>query len=198
MSLQDDIQKEAEQYGVKPSESGDYFKFEKGVNKLRILNKPAILAMHFFGKGEKAVVCIGIQEGCPYHKEDDQKASIKLVTYVIDRKDDKIKLAELPLTVGYSLDNYMEDEDYAFDEFPMPYDVKITHDPDNSDPKSKYVLIPSPNKTELTEEEQKVFEEAMKKMTPEQYVERRKAKAMPEKATKYPDEEAIDAESIPF
>ena len=198
MSLQDDIQKEAEQYGVKAGEGSDFFKFQKGVNKLRILNKPTILAMHFFGKGEKAVVCIGIAENCPHHKEDDPKASVKLVTYVVDRENNKVKLAELPLSVGYALNNYMEDEDYAFDEFPMPYDVKITHDPDNSDPKSKYVLIPSPNKTELTEEEQKAFEETMKKMTPEQYVERRKAKAMPEKATKYPDEEAIDAESIPF
>ncbi len=196
MSLHDDIQKDAEQYGAQSSESSDFFKFEKGVNKIRILNKPTILAMHFFGKGEKAVVCIGIQEGCPHHKEDDQKASIKLVTYVIDRNDGKIKLAELPLSIGYTLNNYMEDEDYAFDEFPAPYDVKITHDPDNSDPKSKYVLIPSPNKTELTEEERKEFDEIMGKMTPEQYVEKRKDKFRAPKETTYP--ERMDPDDIPF
>lgn len=177
MSIKDDIQKSAEQYGVSAG-SSDFFQFEKGENKMRILTHPghATIGLHFFGKGEKAVVCIGKDEGCPHHKQDDNKPSVKLVTYVIDRKDGNVKLAELPLSVGYALNDLQEDSDYRFSEFPMPYDVKIISDPDNQDPKAKYRVLASPNQEAVTPDEQKAFDDAMANMTPSQYIEKRKEK----------------------
>ena len=85
----------------------------------------------------------------------------------------------------------------------MPYDVKITHDPDNTDPKAKYRLIGSPAKDGLSEAEQTDFSEHMKKLTPEDYVAKRKAKvkdaSIPEYngGIKYPTEE-ISPEDITF
>ena len=204
----DDIQAEQKKYG---SGGGDYFKFEKeGLYKIRILNQPKVVATHFFGKGNPAVVCVGIEEGCVYHGEgaplDDngkpKTPSIKLATYVIDRNDDKVKMAELPLSISYSLNDLQEDEDYAFSEFPMPYDVKITYDPDNKDPKAKYRLMGSPNRVELTVDEEKALAEAMKKQTPEQYVEAKKGKKATTNedtrtAPEYPEEE-ITPSDIPF
>ena len=201
MSLQDDIKSKAEGYGVSQGNS-DFFKFEKGETKIRVLNRPVdVLATHFFGKGQRAYVCIGIEEGCPYHGEegpkDDKgnpkKPGLKVVSYIIDRTDGAVKLAELPLSIAYAIEDYMNSEDYEFDEFPMPYDITVTSDPDNPDPKAKYRVLPSPKQVELTDEEKQAFEEAMGRMTPADYVEKRKAKARPEK--QYP-EETIDPETI--
>lgn len=199
MSLKDDINAEAKKYGGGGTNS-DFFQFEKGVNKMRILVQPKVIAFHFFGKGEKPDVCVGIDEGCPHHKETDKKPSIKLATYIIDRKDDKVKLAELPLSISYSLNDLQEDSDFAFKDFPMPYDVKITSDPDNTDPKAKYRLVASPKQVELTDEEETALSEALKKMTPEQYVQVRKDKQVSQRNNPSNEVDTSDegAGEVPF
>ena len=168
MSLKDDINKEAKKYGGGGGTS-DFFQFEEGVNRMRILVMPKVIAYHFFGEGQKPDVCVGIDEGCPHHKEGIKRPTIKLCTYVIDRNDNKIKFAELPLSINYSLNDLQEDSDFAFSDFPMPYDVKITHDPKNPDPKAKYRLVASPNREDITQEDSTALEAAMEKMTPEQF-----------------------------
>ena len=136
---------------------------------------PKVIAYHFPAEG-RPDVCVGIDEGCSHHKEDDKRPTIRLCTYIIDRKDDKIKFAELPLSINYSLNDLQEDSDFAFSDFPMPYDVKITHDPKNADPKAKYRLVASPTREDISADEELSLGEAMKKMTPEQYVQTRKDK----------------------
>ena len=101
-----DLDAEVKQYGGHTS--SDRFEFEEGANKMRVLTFPVILATHFIGgKGGTAVICVGIDEGCPFHgdkapkddKGNEKAPSLKLVSYIIDRRDDKVKLAELPLSV---------------------------------------------------------------------------------------------------
>lgn len=202
MGFMDDINEEQKKYG---GGGGNRFEFEnKGVYRIRILNQPKVLATHFFGKGNPAVTCVGIDEGCTYHTEKDDRPSIKLVTYVIDRKDGKVKIAELPLSISYALNDLQEDEEFAFENFPMPYDVKVTYDPDNKDPKAKYRLVASPKQEALTDEEETELAEKMKKQTPEQYVESKKHKqkekggvSQRNSDVEYPKEE-INPDDIPF
>src|SRR3990167_8346360 len=206
-SFMDSIKSEAKKYGG-GSGNSDFFQFEEGVNRMRILVQPTVIAFHFFGEGQKPDVCVGIDEGCKYHGEGaikdkdgkEKKPSIKLATYIIDRVDNKVKLAELPLSISYSLNDLQEDSDFAFEEFPMPYDVKITHDPKNPDPKAKYRLVASPKQEELTEEEMKSFEEAHTKMSPETYVQIRKDKqtSLTKTDGKMPDYPEADPEPVPF
>lgn len=203
----DELDKQADQYGgSKKSDKFEFNKKVKTVTQMRLLNFPAILATHFFGKGNPSVICVGMDNGCTYHKSEDKAPSLKLVTYIVDRTDGNVKLAELPLSVRYALRDLQDDPEFVFADFPMPYDVKITADPQNEDPKSKYRLVGGRVNSELTPDEQKAFDEAMKKITPEQYVEKRKAKTkegvqasgVPD-ASKidYPTEE-INPDDIPF
>ena len=199
MNFKEMINQEAREYGG--GGQSDKFEFDReGVYRMRILCMPKVLATHFFGKGNPSTICVGIEKGCPFHKEDAvNKASLKLVTYIIDRKDSKVKLAELPLSVSYSMDDLKNDEDFAFDEFPMPYDVKITYDPNNPDPKAKYRMVGSPKREELTDEETQELEQALTKMTPEDYVAKRKEKQLTKievVPAKYPtaEDEGIDTE----
>lgn len=172
MSFKDDLKKEMKQYGG--STGSDYFEFDgPGIYKMRLLVQPKIIAYHFPEQG-RPDVCIGIEEGCTHHKEGAKRPTIRLVTYVIDRNDGKVKRAELPLSVSYAINDLQEDSDFSFDGFPMPYDVKITYDPKNPDPKAKYRLVASPKQEPLTDEEEVALNEAMKKQTPEQFVDMRK------------------------
>lgn len=202
MGFMDDIKNESKAYGG--GSDANYFQFEnKGVYKMRILVQPKVIATHFFGKGNPSVVCVGIDEGCVHHKEGDKKPSIKLATYIIDRSDGKIKMAELPLSVSYAINDLQQDEDFAFSDFPMPYDVKITYDPDNDDPKAKYRMQPGTKREQPTDEEIASLDEKMKKQTPEQYVEKKKARqkekggAPAAGGIDYPKDD-INPDDIPF
>lgn len=206
MSFMDDVRKESEKYGG--GGGGKFFQFDRaGVYQVRILVKPKVIATHFFGKGNPSVVCVGMDEGCAFHKESDKKPSIKLATYVLNRAEEKVKvqMAELPLSISYAINDLQEDSDFAFSEFPMPYDVKIKYDPDNDDPKAKYRLQPSPKHAPITDEEQAALDEAMKHETPEQFVEKKKAKQKEKggdqkssgSGIEYPKEE-INPDDIPF
>lgn len=206
MGFMDDVRNESKKYGAGNSSN---FEFDaKGVYKMRILVQPKVVATHFFGPGQPSHVCVGIDEGCPYHKESDKKPSIKLATYILDRQDEnKVKMAELPLSTSYAINDLQDDEDFAFSEFPMPYDVKITYDPDNSDPKAKYRLVASPKSEPITEGEQAALDEKMAKQTPEQYVEKKKAREKEKasggssvgaaKGIDYPKDD-INPDDIPF
>lgn len=198
MTFLDDIQSEQKKYG---SGQGDYFKFEKsGIYKIRILNKPKVLATHFFGKGNPAVVCVGIDEGCTFHGEGADRPSIKLATYVLNRADGKVTMAELPLSISYALNDLQQDADFAFEDFPMPYDIKVTYDPDNADPKAKYRVVASPKQEPLTKEEEALLKEKMDRQTPEAYVEAKKKKvgvSQRKSEDTYPTDN-INPEDVPF
>lgn len=172
MGFMDKINDQTKKYGG--NVKTDYFEFDQpGVYKMRILVMPETIAYHFPPQG-RPDVCVGIDEGCTHHGKDDKKPTIRLVTYIIDRADEKVKRAELPLSVSYAINDLQQDSDFAFTDFPMPYDVKITYDPKNSDPKAKYRLVASPKREDLTDEEEVQLAEAMKKQTPEQFVEMKK------------------------
>lgn len=173
MTFSEDLKKEMKQYGG-GSGNSDYFEFETpGVYKMRILVQPKVIAYHFPPTG-RPDTCIGVEEGCIHHGADAKKPTIRLVTYIIDRIDNKVKRAELPLSISYAMNDLQEDSDFAFDGFPMPYDVKITYDPKNTDPKAKYRLVASPKQEPLTSEEADNLLKAMNKQTPEQFVEMKK------------------------
>lgn len=200
MGFMDSVKEESKKYGA--GANTDFFNFDgKGVYKVRVLAQPKTIATHFFGKGNPSVVCVGIDEGCIYHKEGEKKPSVKLATYVVDRKDGKVKMAELPLSVGYAMNTLQEDEDFAFTDFPMPYDIKINYDPDNNDPKEIYKVVASPKQENLTKEEKESLSAKVEKQTPEQYVEakknRQKEKTVSAGAPEYPSEE-INPNDVPF
>lgn len=186
MSLRDQMKEDQKKYGT---ENKDFFRFEETGNyRLRVLTNPIpnVLATHFFGTGMPSHVCYGTDKGCPFHgefapKDKDgniKQASIKYQAYVIDRRDNLVKLAELPYSVCIRLADFEEDEDFKFDGFPMPMDIKIKVDKETKSPKEMYKTECSPKLEPLTEAENKAFEEAIKRMTPEDYVEKRKQKQL--------------------
>lgn len=181
MSIREQMKQDAEEHGM--NTGGDFLQFETGDYRLRILTKAEALATHFFGPGQPSHICYGSTKGCPFHGEGapkdektgkERSASVKYMAYVLDRKDGKVKLAELPWSVLSRIADFEEDEDYKFDAYPMPYDVKIKVDKANKDPKSIYKTEASPKSEPVTEAERDLLMASMEKLTPADFVDKRK------------------------
>jgi hypothetical protein len=114
MSFADKVKRqeeEAKKEGYGGQGGGDWYKFVEGDNRFRVLAEPEMI-FEKFGVG----ICY---TDCGY------EGNAKFLTYVLDRKDNKIKLAKLPYTVGTTIAGYEHDEEYKFETFPMPYDIKV-------------------------------------------------------------------------
>lgn len=120
------------------SRESDYFDLKEGDNKVRLLSFPEKLVQRWTGSRYEVMI-----EGDP-----TEGRTIKWMAWVLDRTDDKVKLATLPHTVVKLIQAFQEDEDYAFDDFPMPYDIKITAKGAGTK-EVKYAVIPTPKRTEV-------------------------------------------------
>jgi hypothetical protein len=169
------IENAQKEYGIGGGDS-NFFRFDKkGTYKFRVLTPCYPLATYFFGAGIKPKIAYSGLEA-PKDKEGNPiKPTVKFVGYVLDREDGQVKLAELSYSIIKSITAMQEDDEWAFADFPMPYDIKVAYDKDAS-PTDVYKVMASPNKTPLTDEEAKQLKEKMEKQTPEQYIEKRKDK----------------------
>ena len=188
MSLDDKMKQAAQEHGK--GGGSDFFQFKmSGTYRIRVLTEPEAMATHFFGKGTPGSVCYGEGKGCPFHGENPNAAadaedkywkdpSVKFMCYVLDRSDNKIKIGELPWSVLQYLSKYEKDDELGFDCYPMPYDVKITVDKENKDPKQIYSVLPGQARTELTAEQRIELEARTGKQPIPAYIEKRKQKQL--------------------
>ena len=183
------------EYGGAP-QSTPYFQITEGANKVRVLSEGAIIASHWVDN--QFHTCFGKSNGCP-HSHEKSDISIKFLHWVIDRKDETTKLARFPYTVEKKIGALSADEDWAFDGFPMPYDVNITAIGAGTK-EVDYNVIASPKQIKLSDAEQTDYEA----QTPVgDIVERMKDKEMKRANPKVEDlpvkeEEPIDPDAMPF
>lgn len=217
------------EYGVSSNSKDDWLKLEDGDTKIRILTAMIPIGDHW--TGSKYETCIGKDNNCPNciedgkakafndalpkdAKQEDKKRvtlGVKWLVWVLDYKDNKIKLAKLPYKISSQIAAFQEDPEYAFNEAPIPWDLTIntTNAHKNT---ATYVVKPARVNTPVPEE---VLKQLEKKNNLEDIKSRFKAKrardlgitlpgneqdAQAEKDFKgidYPEEE-IDPKDIPF
>lgn len=172
----------------------DIFQFKKsGEYVIRLLTQPAPLGMHFFGKGQSSVVCIGMEKGCPFHgltdagkegkidpktneKEEFKKPTVKFMVYLIDRQTNKMQLGEMPWSVIKEVGDLELNPDWKFESYPMPYDLRIKVDKENQDPKQVYKVFTIPKIEAITDAEQEELMDKVTKIAPPDFVAKRKEK----------------------
>lgn len=151
----------------------DWLVLEAGDNKVRIVSEYEHLAKHFSGKGQKPITCVGEKNGClrcqdmkdweKEHKDDPKKVqnphkpTVKFLFWVIDRKDGKLKIAEVGWSVVKPINDLGTDEEYAFNlETGLPdYDINIKKTVKDASPSgTEYSVIASRTNKPLTLEEQ--------------------------------------------
>jgi len=176
MNINDQLNQAQKEY---LGERTNYFLFEKGENRIRILTEGEPVATHFFGPGKKASTCYGRDKGCPFHDEkapkddkgDPKKPSIKFTCYV--QSGEEVLLADLPFSVIKQVGDFQQHIDYQFSEFPMPYDITVKFDPDAA-PNDKYKVVPARQNTPISENVDTALKVAMGKLTPIQNVQKKK------------------------
>lgn len=137
-----------------PVKTSNWWDRAVGDNKVRLLTIPTPIAEHGkydegFQPGDYEGVCIGKEEGCPACKTGRLKPNVRYLFWLIDRKDNQVKLGKLTYGVFKQIGKLQEDPEYKFSEMPMPYDINIKYDP-TATPASKYTVVPSRNNSELT------------------------------------------------
>lgn len=176
-----DFTEVAKEYGSRGSE---WFNPPMGESKIRILSEEfAVLAKHYIPSLKRSFVCYGKDEGCPHDstiKDKNtgetkvvHKPGVKYLWWVIDRKDGKVKIAELPYSVCQPIADLKNSDEYGFESAPN-YDIIITKKktgPAATD--VEYSVVPSRKDTPLTEEEKATFSE---KPSLEEIVEKMKSK----------------------
>jgi len=131
-------EQEAQQQGF--ASRGNYFKFQEGDNVFRVLTSPEMYFESF-----KQGIC---------YTECGYEGAAKFMCYVaVTEKDiennevEVIKQATLPYKIGTTIAEYEDDEDYAFDGFPMPFRMKVKAK--NAGKKEvEYTVTPSPKLSE--------------------------------------------------
>lgn len=164
VNFADQLKQDAEaNKDISSVQGSNWFKFEEGDNQFRILVQPIVLYERF-----KVGICY---TDCGY------TGTPKYLTWILDKKDNTVKLFKLPYGLSETLGAWQSDEDYKFDKFPMPYDMKVTAVGAGTK-EVKYSAVPKPVK-ELTEEEKiTVTSKLMDKNTlmPEAIIEKMKEK----------------------
>jgi hypothetical protein len=129
-----------------------------GESKVRLLmDKPWFLHEHWVdvpgetGQQSRKIVCSG-DESCLACKRGISAAKRNYVP-VIDRADGKIKILEGGVMIFGAIKKLRKDPDYGD---PTKYDLKITRE--GTGMTTKYGIVPSPNKSDLTKAEVALLE----------------------------------------
>lgn len=140
---------QAQKEGIATQGGGDWYKFVEGTNSFRVLTEPEMMFEDF-----RMGICY---TDCGF------EGGSKFLTYVLDRKDGKIKLAKLPYSIGTKIAGYENDTEFSLDfqGFPMPYDIRVIAKGAGTK-EVKYQVDPNPNKRPV--EQQTI--EAMAKLKP--------------------------------
>lgn len=152
-----------------------FYTIEEGnANVVRVLTPAEVIIYYFQGKGIRPAIAYGYENGDPRKQGTDEfKPSARFMLYVLDRNSNTVKLAEFPYSVQKSIGELQKNPDYAFEDIPMPYDIRIAYNKTES-PANMYRVTAIPKHTPVTPEEIKMLDEKMANMTPEQHVQKKK------------------------
>lgn len=132
-------------------EGTPFLKLKTGENKVRIVDLPFETQIHWedtIDGAKKKVICPGA--GCPICKEGHIPQK-RFQVLVLDREDNKIKILEGGVSIFKQIKELAMDTDYGD---PTLYDIKIKKEGQGRE--TKYSVLASPNKSQLTAEEKEL------------------------------------------
>ena len=140
---------------ISTGEGTPFMKLAQGANQVRVISNPYETKIHWedtVDGGKKKVVCI--ESNCPICKAGHVPQK-RYQVQVIDRADNKLKILEGRVPIFPQIKSYAADEDYGD---PTKYDLKIKKEGQGRD--TKYTVVPSPKKSDLTDAELELLKDA--------------------------------------
>lgn len=125
-------------------QSDDWYGFVEGENRFRVLTIFEPIYEDF-----KEGICY---TDCGF------QGTPKYMCYILDMKnididgnpDPIIKLAKLPSKIAKQIAGYQQDDEWGFDEFPAPYDIKV-HAVNAGTKEVEYTVSPSPKREPIAD-----------------------------------------------
>jgi len=140
---------------VVTSKESDFFKLPVGDVKVRILTDFHKVKNVWEGEYPNSKPLGLLQKGQKI--KDGQSVKTAGWAWVIVRGDvDQMKIVTFPISIIAKVANLKKDDEYTWDEMPMPYDITIHNTGEGGD---RYSITPSRTNASLTEFEQKQLEE---------------------------------------
>ena len=140
---------------------GDFFRCDKGENKVRMLCMPEKVGTHYFKQVSgvetpKPEHCT-LDDSCIYCQKG-MKVTMRIQAYILDRLDeDRIKLGEFPWSVFSKIGELQAGSEYNFEAGTLPpYDLIITKTGEGQ-MGTKYDTTPGRDDDPITEEQQAAF-----------------------------------------
>lgn len=191
-SFDEELEKANSEYGG--TQISSFYKVQEGnSNVIRVLTRGSQYAKQFMGMKNYRTL-YGKEKGDPLRQPDDadakkpgrivvpvnekgqtSKPSIISVVYILDRTDNKIKIAELSYSIVKQIAELQKNPDYKFDDLPMPYDLRITYKKEAA-PNEKYRVEVKPGSEDLTPEQVKELELKVSERSTESIAEKQKTR----------------------
>ena len=196
-----DYDKSEKKYGI--AGGGDWLTLQQGDNRIRIVSEFEDYGSHYDSTQKKSFVCLG-EEECPFC-QNGEKPRVQYLGWVIDRKDNEIKLLQIGHQVFKQIGEYAKSDEYGFEKVPS-YDMNIKKTGQGLN--TEYAVLASRKDAELSEEEKAMITEKIK--LPKEILENMKAKQKGQEANSQTSEseesqipeieesEDIDPKDIPF
>lgn len=137
---------EVEKLEKEKREEGDFYKFQEGANKLRILTD--FFGVNTIRRGNEFAGQVTAKNQAI---EGDQ-VTFKGWAWAIIRETGELKIVQLSKTLLLAVYSLKKDSDYQFDGYPMPYDITINATGAGTK-EVKYSVTPARQNSEVTEEE---------------------------------------------
>jgi len=124
---------------------GKFFRFEPGENLVRILSTPIHMMTVFMGKGIAPQVVKSVSE-VPNGKDGTHR----FMCYVYNHKEEKIQIAEFPVSVVNALSDLAKGKTYGFKGELPPYDILIMKKGEGME--TRYTVAAGRNEEEMPKE----------------------------------------------
>lgn len=128
--------------------TSDFYNLKVGENKVRILTLPVSVYKLNKGVYPNNEFIRYVDDG--YRAKEGEKVDIKGWVWAIIRETGELKIVTLPYSVIKLIQQLKDQEDYAFDEYPMPYDITISNSGVGA---ARYTLTAARKNTPITEQE---------------------------------------------
>ena len=126
----------------------DFYDLKVGSSRVRVLTRFERVNSLFQGVYPNSKYIGKVDDN--YVPKDNEKVNVQGWAWIIDRATGELKIAQFGRAILTAITALKNNPDYAFDDFPMPYDITINNTGEGA---NRYTITPARQNTEVTEEE---------------------------------------------
>jgi len=130
-------------------QESDFYKMKVGDNKVRVLTQFERVDQLFEGEYPNGKYAGMVDE--EYRAKGSEKVSTQGWAWGVDRETGGVKIMQFGRGILKLIAGLRASDEYAFNEYPMPYDITIKN---TGEGPARYSIVAARKNTEITEDEQ--------------------------------------------